>query len=73
MALIEAKALLTMLPEKIWHDMILTPGFWAVPPAIDAMPMPLSFWAAMTPATCEPWPVSSISSHEIMPQFWTKL
>ena len=60
-------------PEKIWHDMIFTPGCEDVPPAIEEMPSPLSFWAAITPATCVPWPVSEMSSQEMTPVSVTKL
>ena len=72
-ALTVASALLAVLPEKIWHDMIFAPGMLPRPPAIELMPMPLSFCAAITPATCVPWPVSLTSSHEMTPVFLTKL
>ena len=53
--------------------MIFTPGCEDVPPAIEEMPSPLSFWAAITPATCVPWPVSEMSSQEMTPVSVTKL
>lgn len=34
-----------MLPENIWQLWIFTPGMSAFPPAIELMPMPLSFCA----------------------------
>ena len=46
--------LLTALPENIWQLMIFTPGMSAFPPAVELMPMPLLFCAAITPATCVP-------------------
>ena len=73
MALTVERALPAASPENIWHDMIFTPGMLPRPPAIELMPMPLSFCAAITPATCVPWPVSLTSSHEMTPVFLTKL
>ena len=54
MARTVASELLTALPENIWQLMIFTPGMSAFPPAIELMPMPLLFCAAITPATCVP-------------------
>ena len=73
MARTVASELLTVLPENIWQLMIFTPGMSAFPPAIGLMPMPLLFCAAITPATCVPWPVSLTSSHEMTPVSKTKL
>lgn len=49
MARTVASELLTVLPENIWQLMIFTPGMSPLPPAIELMPMPLLFCAAITP------------------------
>lgn len=67
MARARLTVLLEVFPEKIWQDMIFTPGFSSVPPAIEVMPIPLLFRAAITPATWVPWPVSAELSQEMIP------
>ena len=60
-------------PENIWHDISLTPVDEEEPPAMEDMPLPLLFFAAMTPETWVPCPESPTSSHEMIPVCSRKL